>query len=306
MNPLFFTSKTIVHKKIDDSKIIKTGFTELDGMIRGLIKQEITCVSGLNGSGKSSVLSQVALEVVQSGHKVALFSGELSESRVLDWLQLQAAGKYHTMGTQYENYYYVKDEVKQDINTWLDQKLFVYNNDYGNKSTDVLTAIEDCITRKKVDVVILDNLMSLDLGSSQDKWENQSIFIKAVKRFAVINDVHIMLVMHPRKSIGFLRKDDISGTADLTNMVDNVFIIHRVNEDFRRLSKQTFGWKEEKAIYDCSNVIEVCKNRDLGIQDKFIGLFYEKESKRFKNSVDECKSYGWEPRVSVEQSPFDL
>jgi len=292
--PWFFNTRQI--RKRDRSQIVtlKTGITELDKKIIGLNKGEITCVSGLNGSGKSSILSQMALDVVQSGHTVALFSGELSEDRVLDWLQLQAAGKDNTIKSNYENYFYIRDTTKDRINEWLYQKLFVYNNAYGNTVDEIIKATAYCIEEKKVDMVILDNLMSINLGSANDKNEKQSVFIKELKKFAVEKDIVIVLVAHPRKSIGFLRKDDIAGTADLTNMVDNVFIVHRVNEDFKRLSKLTFGWKADKQIYEYSNVIEVCKNRDNGIQDYFVGLYYEQESKRFKNTPTESRAYGWE------------
>jgi hypothetical protein len=101
-------------------------------------------------------------------------------------------------------------------------------------------------------------------------------------------------VAHPRKSLGFLRTDDISGSGDLTNAVHNVFIVHRVNTDFINKSREMFGWKEDDEVYQASNVIEVCKNRDLGVQDYFVGLNYEIESKRFLNEKFETKHYSWE------------
>ena len=76
--------------------------------------------------------------------------------------------------------------------------------------------------------------------------------------------------------------------------LDNAFIIHRVNNDFIRLSKQMFGWRDDAEIYTASNVIEIAKDRDGGIQDYFIPLYYEVESKRLKNSFTENKIYGWD------------
>jgi twinkle protein len=308
---LFWTATKIKPRNRNEIVSLRTGITKLDKDLIGLNKGEVTCVSGLNGSGKSSVLSQICLEVVQIGHKVALFSGELPEYRVLNWLQLQSAGKKFARGSvQYPNYFWLEDDVKQSINEWLDQKLFVYNNNVGKKTEKIFDALDDCIRVKGVDLVILDNLMSIDLdANSYNKNEKQSGFVQMVVDFAKQYNVHIILVAHPRKSIGFLRKDDIAGTADLTNAVDNVFIIHRVNEDFKRLTKQTFGWRTDSPIYDYDNVIEVCKNRDFGIQDQFYGLYYEKESKRFLNEVDEAKRYGWELEVKIDEpfsSPFDL
>ena len=49
--------------------------------------------------------------------------------------------------------------------------------------------------------------------------------------------------------------------------------------------------------YQGDNVIEICKNRDMGVQDSFIPLFYEKETKRLKNYKAESIHYGWETEV---------
>ena len=105
--------------------------------------------------------------------------------------------------------------------------------------------------------------------------------------------------------MGFLRLDDISGTADLGNAVDNAFIIHRVNNDFRRLTAQMFGWKADNGIYTCTNCIEIAKDRDGGTQDVFVPLYYEVESKRLKNDMAENVIYGWENKILDNEMPFD-
>lgn len=78
--------------------------------------------------------------------------------------------------------------------------------------------------------------------------------------------------------MGFLRLDDISGTADLGNAVDNALIVYRVNNDFRRLSKMMFDWKDNNPLFKSTNVIEIAKDRDNGTQDYFIPLYYEQDS----------------------------
>lgn len=293
--PLWFTVKTA--RKRDRSQIvsIKTGTSELDKKIIGLNKKEVTCISGLRGAAKSTWLSQICLEVADAGKKTALFSGELDDGRTAEWLFLQAAGKNNTMATAYENFYKVPDDVKDRIKEWLEPHVYIYNNDYGKKIATILSAVEDCIKRKGVDIVILDNLMSIDLdATTYNKNEKQSNFIQEIVRFARENDVHIIVVAHPRKSIGFLRIDDIAGTADLSNAVDNVFIIHRVNNDFKRLSKLTLGIKDDSSLFQYDNVIEICKNRDLGYQDEMIGLYFDKASKRLSCEPVNNRRYGWE------------
>ena len=314
--PDWITAET--SKNIDRSQIIsiKTGIHLLDRKIAGLNKGEVSVMSGLNGSGKTSILSQIALETVNQGYKVALYSGEMKDHRVFNWLRLQAAGRLFTKETDIEGFYIVEQESRTLIDKWLNSDMYLYNNNKGHDITHILEATEQVIKEKKVDLIILDNLMAMDLSLiSGDKYEKQSDFIKRLMKFAPQNDVHIILVAHPRKAMGFLRKDDISGTADLTNAVDNVFIVHRVNNDFKRLSGQMFGWHEGYELYDYDNVIEVCKNRDFGVQDLFVGVMYEQESKRFLNEPHEVRHLKWEdgiqqPVYHWEESdatlPFDL
>ena len=153
--------------------------------------------------------------------------------------------------------------------------------------------------------------MTFDISSmSENKFEAQTKFIlKLQGDIAKPYNVHILFVAHPRKAMGFLRLDDISGTADLGNAVDNAFIVHRVNSDFKRLSKQMFGWKDNNVIYDATNVIEIAKDRDGGTMDHFIPLYYEPESKRLKNYPAENKIYGWNKsdefmEVNESEIPF--
>lgn len=310
--PKFFNSKTAIPKDRGKIVSIRTGLRELDKKIIGLNKQEVTLVSGTRGSAKSTWLEQLCLEVVNDGRKVALFSGELNEGRVMEWMILQAAGKRNLNPTRFERYFTVSESDTASIREWLFQKLFIYNNKWGKKLPVILDAVEECIVDKKVDLVILDNLMSIDLdATSYNKNEKQSSFIQEIIRFATENNVHIIVVAHPRKSIGFLRIDDIAGTADLTNAVDNVFIMHRVNNDFKRLSKLTFGWRDDNEIYTYDNVLEICKNRDLGYQDEMIGIYFEIESKRMSCDKFNTKVYKWENESTIVadesiKSPFDL
>ncbi|MDE7389523.1 MAG: hypothetical protein K2M82_01065, partial [Lachnospiraceae bacterium] len=137
--------------------------------------------------------------------------------------------------------------------------------------------------------------------------QRQSRFVGELEVFAKLNNVHILFVAHPRKSQGFLRLDDISGSNDIVNRVDNALILHRVNEDFKRLSKDTLKWSADNPIYQATNVIEICKDRDGGNQDVFIPLFFEKETKRLKNRETEVKYYSWgnESEVTTDDDlPF--
>ena len=289
--------KDIDYKSIEKIEYIKSNSVMLDKQIKGFALGQLSVWSGGNASAKSTYLNQVAIESIQQGYKVAIYSGELTSKRILNWIIMQCAG-FKNMKLNFEGqYYYVENSIKDKICNWLDGKMFIYDNQSGNKAQTIIESIKGIIKEKNVKVVILDNLMSMDLSSYGDnKYDVQSNLIQELSALAKEYNVHVHFVCHPRKVTNFLRKIDISGSADLTNIADNVFIMHRVNEDFRMKTREMFGWKEDNPMYSFTNVIEVCKNRELGVEDQFAGLYFEKESKRLKNSQSECKMYDWEKK----------
>lgn len=306
-DPPWRTTEQIRQRMVPDDEHILTGITGIDSRMMGLKKTFLTILSGLRSAGKSSILSQLVVQCRQQGLRCAMFSGEMTDKQVLKWLTLQAAGKNHVHGTKYERVFYPDDDAEVDISKWLDQYVWVYNNDYGNNYTQLRTQIIKVTTEKQLDMVLLDNLMAMNIEQlDRERYDQQSKLVKDLKALAKQLNVHIILVAHPRKSQGFLRLDDISGSGDITNAADNVFIIHRVNEDFKRLTQQTLGWKNTNAIYTADNVIEICKDRDLGNQDVFIPLYFERETKRLKNEVAEYVHYGWEQDAIPEGfTPID-
>ena len=302
--PVFFTTEQIRLMEKPQEEFIKTGIKKIDQIMRGLKKGFVTCISGLRGCGKSSIISQVSLNVVEQGYRAALFSGELSPQNVQKWLTLQAAGKAHVHATKYENYYTYDAATLEAVSKWLNGKLYIYNNDYGNKYEFIEANLEKCITDNKIDLVILDNLMSMNISAlDEDKYQRQSCFVEKLETLAKRYNVHIIFVAHPRKAQGFLRLDDVSGSNDIVNRVDNAFIMHRVNEDFKIQTQKMFHWSKEHYLYDCSNVIEICKDRDGGAQDVFVPLWFERETKRLKNAPVDNTVYSWE-KVMPEQPPF--
>lgn len=280
---------------IDRSAIVSipTGIVELDKHIIGCNLGEVSLWSGNNASGKSTLLGQLALNAIQAGFSTALFSGELTANRVKQWIQLQAAGRQFTQKSGYADCYYTPKAVGEQIDEWSKDKLFVYNNKYGNKILSLIADLKE-IVKKGVKCIVLDNLMSIDILEMEgDKYSKQTSLILLLCNFAKDENIHLHIVAHPRKATGFLRKTDVSGTADLTNAVDNVFIIHRVNNDFRTNAKDFFTAGEAERYFGFGNVIEVCKNRDLGVQDFLVGVYYETESRRFLNYQYENINYGW-------------
>lgn len=299
----WLSMKDIKRVDIDELLTIPTGYHELDKKIVGLFAGELTVVSGLNASGKTSWLDCLALNVIQSGFKVAVWSGEMQDWRFQGWINQIAAGKSFVRKKEgYDNLYYTPNQYCEKIGDWLDGKMFLYNNQYGSKWGQLFNDVKEVVSQEGVQLVVLDNLASMNIDEYDgDKYSKQTQFIIDLKEYAKNSNVHVIIVAHPRKQNDLLRKESISGTADLTNLADNVFILHRVGKDFETRGTEFFGQERTFEFLKYGNVLEVCKNRQLGIVDHLVGMYYEPESRRLKNDIAEHIVYGWQEE-NVAQS----
>ena len=254
-SPVFWTAQGILDAKFPEITFVKTGIDVIDRKMRGLGRGHVSVWSGLRASAKSTVLSEIGLNAIDDGNNVAYFSGELTARHFMDWMNLQAAGKGYVVETNNEGFYTTPIDTQRKIAKWLEGHFWLYNNDYGNNFREVIERFEKIIDEHKLDLLILDNLMAFDISDLSDtKWDAQKEFVLALERTAKAHGVHIAFVAHPRKAMGFLRFDDIAGTADLGNAVDDAFIVHRVNNDFKRYTHEMFGWKEDNEMYEATNV----------------------------------------------------
>lgn len=295
---------------VDMSKMasIPTGYKELDKKIIGLLLGDVTVLSGDSGAGKSSWIDCVALNAIQRGYKVGIWSGELQDFRFQSWINQIAAGKNYVCKREgFENYYYAPKNISNQISNWLEGKLFLYNNNYGSKWQQLFADVKELVDKEGVQLIVLDNLMALQIDNYEgDKYTQQTKFINDLKEYAKAKNVHVLLVCHPRKEGIFLRKESISGTADLTNLADSVFIIHRIGKDFEQRAGEFFGKDKVLPYLKYNSVIEVCKNRSMGVIDLLVGMYYEVESRRLKNEISENIVYGWQEQpaqLTFEPTP---
>ena len=308
---VFETMDDIANKPVEERVCIRTGIEDYDKKTGGLAKREISLVSGLRGSAKSTLLSQVVLNAIDQDFTCVVYSGELTDTRYAAWTYQQAAGiDWVAKSDKYENFWYCKDEVKPQIREWMRGKFHLYNNKCGNNFKLITTKLKQIIESLQADLVVIDNMSILDLSDitddrRADKWDQQKLFVETLKNLANLCNCHIIFVAHPRKAAGFLRLDDVGGSGSLGNLVDNAFIVHRVNRDFLRgykrdilgipeNSRKKHDDDEDGYEYGGDNCIEIVKERETGIQDLFIPLWYEKQTRRLKNYDDERVIYKWD------------
>lgn len=297
----FLTVSQINEKRKNkpQKEYITTGFTGIDTKMIGLIKGGVSVISGKSGGGKSSFVSNLLINMIGNGYKVALYSGELDPELSQDWINLQLAGDF-VKETNNVGFYEVPCRVKEAIDKWAENRYFVYENEDGHSIKNVMEQIENIVKKHKTDVIILDNLMTLDTTDlSEDQYRQQSIFVDIIRTFAKRNNIHIIFVAHPKKNSEIIRVDDILGSSEIRNKVDNAFIVHLVNDNFKKFAINTFDWGKDKEneLYKCTNILEIAKDRYTGAHAKsmpYIPLYFDGKCKRMKNTEYENKHYEWE------------
>ena len=297
----------------DRSKIVSipSGITQYDKECCGFDKPSLNVWSGNNGSAKSTLLNQIAINAVNQGFKVAIYSGELRGKKMKRWLLFQAAGKQYNKKSSYNEYdYYTPIPIKEKIVEWMKGKLFNYNTRYSHNIEQVCVEVENIVKEHQIDMLIMDNLSSLDIEELDGGInEQQKAAIKMLLRLTEKLEIATHLVVHPKKSEGYLRKNDVSGAKTLTDLADGVFFVHRWNQDTQKAAKE---FMTEKVYADLcasgtTNIVEVIKQREFGEAEGHIyKLYFEPESRRLKNSVAEHIVYGWqdEPtQVNLYEEP---
>lgn len=285
----------------DRSKIVSipSGITQYDKECCGFDKPSLNVWSGNNGSAKSTLLNQIALNAVNRGFKVAIYSGELRGKKLKRWICSQAAGKSYNKLSNYNDYdYYTPNNIKNKIVEWAKDKLYVYNTKYSHDIEQICLEVEKIVKDKSIDMLIMDNLSSLDIDKLEGGInEQQKTAIKMLLRLTDKLEIATHLVIHPKKSEGYLRKNDVSGAKTLTDLADNVFFVHRWNQDTQKAAQE---FMDDKVFYElnnsgATNILEVIKQREFGEAEGHIyKLYFEKESRRLKNIIAENIHYGWE------------
>lgn len=277
---------------------IKSGIWTIDRRGLGFKRGMVSVWTGKRGCGKSSLLNMLILNAAQEGEKSALWTGELTADMVKQWLYLQAAGKQHNHRLDGTDYFVTNDYIASKIDTWIDKYFWLFNNKYGDNFSQIEEQIRKLVKEDGVSQIFLDNLMVLDIRMlDENKYDRQAVLLQRLEDLAKELNIHIHLVAHPHKSIGYIRIDNISGSGDIGNKADNIFIMSRVNNDFRTSAPDYL----DKFEYDdviksgCTNVIEIAKFRAKGtLMGSMVKLWFEEESNRLKNDMAENVIYNWD------------
>ena len=269
---------------------VKTPWDKLNDILMGWRPGEVSVWSGKSGAGKSTMLNQVFLDLIKKNIKVCVYSGEMKPSRFLRWAIIQYCG-----------------DNGPDNKTWnasLDYmagRVYVLNVMKLLDPSKMLSDFEYAARRYGVTHFFIDSLMTIVFSEikEKDKFGAQAEFVSHLTEFAKKFNAHIHLVAHPRKTQfdkDQAGKVDVAGSSDITNLCDNVLILHRAPAGEREKA----GGKH--SISDA--VLEVNKNREFG-KDGLVPLFFDENSKCFSEHANKFRMFDSKAAAAGQEEQDD-
>lgn len=249
---------------IEKQPCISTGIKEIDRILTGGFHYGgVVILTGKRGDGKSTMASQFIADALGQGHNCMIYSGEMPNVFVKNWLDRQLIGKATLTNTEIDR-----------CNAWYRGRLFVYDDTDLTEDDDETEALieimEEAILQKNCELLLIDNLMTAmeeSAPTNEALYRKQSEFVGKMAKMARRLNVIILLIAHPRKTFtNYVSNDDVSGSADITNKASVVMTYSRVIHD-----------KEEPDPTE--RKLEIIKNRLTGKLGD-VHVYYSEDSKR--------------------------
>eukprot|EP00934_Nitzschia_sp_Nitz4_P003292 Nitzschia sp. Nitz4//scaffold73_size107353//30756//34545//NITZ4_004311-RA/size107353-processed-gene-0.20-mRNA-1//-1//CDS//3329557449//3282//frame0 len=240
---------------------------KLTQLMKGFRRGELTVLTGPTGSGKTTFLGQVSLDMAEQGINVLWGSFEIKNTRLVHKLLKQYSRDLLPDITS--------ENAEQAYNALCDRfgtLPFHFMGFHGGSEVDeVLDAMEYAVYVNDAEHIILDNMQFMITrnvagASTWDKFDTQDIAIEKFRKFATEHNVHLTLVVHPRKEdeAAKLNISSFYGSAKATQEADTVLILQN---DGRR------------------KYIEVKKNRFDGTLGH-VPLYFQSKSGRYMDHED--------------------
>ena len=212
-----------------------TRFPALNEYLKGHRRGELTVFTGATGSGKTTFLSELSLDLCLQGVKTLWGSFEIKNLRLLNTLMHQYAG--FAIQNHMERYMEWSEKFED-----LPMYFMSY---YGAQDLrDVINTIEYAVYTLDIEHVVIDNLqfMTSVQGSTDDRFLAMDRAVAAFRRCASDHNIHVTVVVHPRKENdgGSLQTASIYGSAKASQEADNVLILQSSDERSMQITKNRY------------------------------------------------------------------
>ena len=297
-NVLEETSDSIFNSKV----IIKTGLGKLDSVVDGMTRGEITIVAGRPANGKTTVVANMARQLVLSGKKVMMFNREMPNVEMMKKFIAMESDTISYRGLRHGT-----PSVKPEVNRAMD---YIRNNYKDNLF--MYDAVRDMhetfneIKRIKPDVVIDDHIGLIEFPSNDNRDLRHKIRETTMryKWLAKGHDMCIILVSQLNRNIEHRidstpRLSDLAESGSLEQDAEMVVFTH-----YPYVSR--FGAEDSNGRIWMPNemMLIVSKNR-YGTPGS-VEMGYSGDSCKLFNDILEANEHEKNKKILIEESEMTI
>jgi len=243
------------------------GFRKTDENYNFLIRNgEVTILTGSSGSGKTTFLSQVLLNLMTYTN-VLVASMEMKPV-------LQIAKMIQQTG--------VSEPTEKYINEFCQKytdKLWLFNAQGTTSEKDLIASLHYGKSVLNCEVFVIDSLMKVD-SIAEDDYASQKKFINKISCLARDLNIHVFIVAHTKKLTDDTVIPDathILGSSHIRNLTDNILCLHRRKD----LERAKFLGELPSDDTQPTVYLMVQKQRNHSFEGTF-GLWFNKEAQLYK------------------------
>lgn len=302
----------------DEQRGIQSGYFKwYNNIIKGFRKGELTIFTGPTGSGKTTFLSQLSLDFLERRVPTLWGSFEV-KNEILASTMMQQFCKRNTANMS-------KEDIDFVIEDMGDLPLY-FMKFFGSTDLELLfSTLDYAVYTYDISHVVIDNLQFMISGQGRgvNKFDIQDMVISGLRRFATEKNIHITIVIHPKKvdDDEELTIASVFGSAKATQESDNILImqnkhrfryidirknrfdgsIGRVPIGFDKDTKRYFelSKKEEESFYrENITMKDIIKNRigEFGTTEPYMEECMEKSVIKSENE----ETYEHPPKGDLE------
>jgi len=241
---------------------------------------EVSVWAGVNGHGKTTLLSHVMMAAMAQHEKVCIASFEMLPPETVKRLCQQSVGVEKPTSEYIERFA-----------DWSDGKVWIYNQMNSVNPETLLAVIRYARHKLGIQHFVIDSLMKC--GIPEKDYDKQHWFMDQICTIAKDTGIHIHLVAHSRKretEKDVMDKFDIKGSGTITDMVDNVFTIWRNKHKEAEMQESDF----DGDVATMPDGIMICDKQRHGSWEGKIYLWFDKASQQFRGKSDGRVVTAWE------------
>jgi len=237
---------------------------------RGFKPGCVTLLTGIRGSGKTSIARQFLYSVINDGHKAFAWFAESKGEEAQEMASIHefVTGSKGNMDRKVlpngQTYYSPNPGSIERASLFFSDKITYWNKQNKERAAyEKITEMMEQSARRGVKFFLLDNLMTIEASSTyKNKWDFQRQVMMDFKEFCIKHKAHILLLAHPNA-----KNEKVSGAMEVENLADT--IIQYQQCDYTLASSYIAATNTQIEAGDVENIsamLTYSKVRDKGSQ----------------------------------------